>query len=155
MIFCTTGTQAPFDRFLQIVDAIAPTLEEEVIVQAFHGSYIPQHIKPLEFVEPDEFERIFKQARLVVAHAGMGTIISAMTLGKPIVVFPRIAALGEHRNEHQLATVHQMEKMHYVYAAHDERQLRQLMSAPDLPPLHKIGPYAQQSLVDELHRVIG
>lgn len=52
----------------------------------------------------DEFDKLCHDARLIVAHAGMGTIISAMTKGKPIIVFPRIAALGEHRNEHQLAT---------------------------------------------------
>ena len=34
---------------------------------------------------------------MIVAHAGMGTIISAMQHQKPIIIFPRIAALGEHR----------------------------------------------------------
>lgn len=155
MIFCTTGTQAPFDRFLQIVDNIAPSLGEEIVVQAFHGDYVPQHVTPIEFISPDEFDALFRKARLIVAHAGMGTIINAMTMGKPIVVFPRKAALGEHRNEHQLATVKRMEAMQYVYAAHNEEQLRHWMAQPELPPLHHLGSYAQQSLIDELRQRIG
>ena len=43
-------------------------------------------------------------ADAVVAHAGIGTILGALELGKPTVVMPRRAALGEHRNDHQLAT---------------------------------------------------
>ena len=30
MIFCTIGTQAPFDRFVRIVDEVAAYLNEEV-----------------------------------------------------------------------------------------------------------------------------
>jgi UDP-N-acetylglucosamine transferase subunit ALG13 len=40
MIFCTIGTQMPFDRFVRVVDSIAPQLHEEVIVQTLKGTYI-------------------------------------------------------------------------------------------------------------------
>ena len=155
MIFCTAGTQAPFDRFLQMVDNIASSLSEEVVVQVFSGEYVPKHVRRVDFLAPDEFDKLFNQARLIVAHAGMGTIVNAMSIGKPIVVVPRIAALGEHRNEHQLATVRRMEALKYVYAAHDEQQLRHWMTVTDLPVLHHVGAFAQQSLIDEIRRVIG
>ena len=35
MIFCTIGTQAPFDRFVRIVDEVAVHLNEEVIAQVY------------------------------------------------------------------------------------------------------------------------
>ena len=155
MIFCTAGTQAPFDRFLKMVDNIAPSLSEEVVIQVFRGKYNPKNVRRVDFLAPDDFEHLFSRSRLIVAHAGMGTIVNAMFIGKPIVVVPRIAALGEHRNEHQLATVRRMEALKYVYSAYDEQQLFHWMSVADLPPLHVIGPYAQQSLIDEIRRVIG
>ena len=44
-------------------------------------------------------------ARLVVAHAGVGSVVSAGEQGKPIVVLPRRAALGEHTSDHQVETI--------------------------------------------------
>ena len=156
MIFCTIGTQAPFDRFLKIIDEMAPELDgEEIIVQAFHDKYKPKNVKVMQMLAPDEFERIFSSARLIVGHAGMGTIISALTQDKPIVVFPRIAALGEHRNEHQLATAKKMNELGYVYVANDYEELREYVLNPQLKPLHKLGMYASKSLINDLINVIG
>ena len=79
------------------------------------------------FLAPDEFDKLCHDARLIVAHAGMGTIISAMTKGKPIIVFPRIAALGEHRNEHQLATSKKMKELGYAYVANNKEELKEYL----------------------------
>lgn len=155
MIFCTIGTQAPFDRFVKIVDEVAADLDEEVIAQVYKSDYQAKHIKTIDFLPPDEFNRLFSKARLIVAHAGMGTIISAMRQRKPIIIFPRIAALGEHRNEHQLATAQKMKELEYVYVANNAEELKELLMKPDLKPLHELGEFASLSLIDELCKVIG
>lgn len=155
MIFCTIGTQAPFDRFLKIVDEVAVDIHEEVVAQVYKSHYEAKNIKTVDFLPPDKFQAFFRSARIIVAHAGMGTIISAMQQCKPIVVFPRIAKLGEHRNEHQLATAAKMKELGYVYVANDAQELKRLLSEPDLKPLHKLGEYASQSLINEMHKVIG
>ena len=155
MIFCTIGTQAPFDRFVRIVDEVAAHLDEEIIAQVYKSEYRAQHIKTVDFLPPDEFNALFDKARLIVAHAGMGTIISAMRKHKPIIIFPRIAALGEHRNEHQLATARKMKELGYVYVANNAEELKELLMKPDLKPLHKLGEFASQSLIDELCKIIG
>lgn len=155
MIFCTIGTQAPFDRFLKIVDEVAAGLDEEVVAQVYKSHYQAKNIKTVNFLPPDEFQELFKSARMIVAHAGMGTIISAMQQEKPIIVFPRIAKLGEHRNEHQLATAEKMKELGYVYVANDSEELRNLLTNPNLRPLHKLGEYASRSLIEEIHKVIG
>ena len=98
---------------------------------------------------------MFKSARMIVAHAGMGTIISAMQQEKPIIVFPRIARLGEHRNEHQLATAEKMKELGFVYVANTAEELKALLVDPNLKPLHKLGKFASQSLIDEMCKVIG
>ena len=95
MIFCTIGTQAPFDRFVKIIDEVAAHLDEEIIAQVYKSEYVAQNIRTVEFLPPDEFNKLFSKARLIVAHAGMGTIISAMRQHKPIIIFPRIAAEDE------------------------------------------------------------
>mgnify|MGYP006883531986 CR=1 FL=1 len=38
MIFCTIGTQAPFDRFVKIIDEVAAHLDEEIIAQVYKVS---------------------------------------------------------------------------------------------------------------------
>lgn len=155
MIFCTIGTQAPFDRFLKIVDEVAADLDEEIVAQVYKSHYQTKNIKTVDLLPPDEFQELFKSARMIVAHAGMGTIISAMQQEKPIIVFPRIAKLGEHRNEHQLATAEKMKELGYVYVANDADELKNLLANPNLKPLHKLGEYASQSLIEEIHKVIG
>lgn len=149
MIFVTIGTQFPFDRLIEMLDRIAPELDEEIYAQVLKGKYKPKHIKTLDFIEPDEFEEVFVQARLVVAHAGMGTILSSLRRSKPLIIFPRIAALGEHRNEHQTATALMIKENNYAYVATDEKELRELLHM-DLRPLKKIGEFASESLVKSL-----
>ncbi len=155
MIFCTIGTQAPFDRFVRIVDEVADHLNEEIVAQVYKSEYQAKNIRTVDFLPPDEFNILFGKARLIVAHAGMGTIISALRQRKPIIIFPRIAALGEHRNEHQLATAQKMKELGYVYVANDAEELKELLIQPDLKPLHKLGNFASQSLIDELCKIIG
>jgi len=150
MIFATIGTQLPFDRLIRILDEVAPQLNEEVVAQVHRSSYCPQHIKTVGFLPPDEFDNLFSQARLIVAHAGMGTILSAFQQNKPIIIFPRIAALGEHRNEHQLSTAKKMRERGWVYVATEGNELKSLLLTPDLPPLHTIDSTASETLVQSI-----
>lgn len=132
MIFVTVGTQEPFDRLLRTLDQIAPALKgEEIIAQTGAGaSYTPQHITTIEKLTTDKFDAFINRARIVVAHAGMGTIITTLTKGKALIVFPRIAALGEHRNEHQLATAQQFSSLNMVQVATNADELLAALSAP-------------------------
>ena len=153
MIFVTIGTQIPFDRLIEILDRIAPELDEEIYAQVLRGKYKPKHIKLIDFIEPDEFEEVFVQARLVVAHAGMGTILSSLRKSKPLIIFPRIAALGEHRNDHQSATAMMIKEKKYAYVATDEKELRELLHK-DLRPSKSISEFASESLIKSLEDFI-
>lgn len=79
MIFVTTGTQEPFDRLLLIIKRFAPLYGGEIVIQAktdmvFEETNIVLH----EFLKPEEFSVYFNSASLIVSHAGMGGIISAL-----------------------------------------------------------------------------
>jgi len=137
MIFVTIGTQIPFDRFIKAVDEIAGTINEIFVVQSLNGKYEPKNFKTVEFIAPDEFNKIMQEARLVVSHAGTGSILSAIDYEKPIVIFPRLASLGEHRNDHQMATAMAINEKGYAYVAYDKKQLKDLLCSKDLIPLKR------------------
>jgi UDP-N-acetylglucosamine transferase subunit ALG13 len=157
MIFVTTGTQEPFDRLLKVVDEIAPQLNTKFIAQAAHATYAAKHLETFAFATPSEFNTYFSQAELIISHAGMGTIISALQSEKPILIMPRQARFGEHRNDHQLATARVFQKLNYVHVAFDETELKRML--PDiymhgLTPLHKIGRHASPELISAVKRFL-
>lgn len=128
MIFVTVGTQLPFDRLVKSVDAWAGNnREEEIFAQVGPSKYKPQNFSFSEFVKPSEANRYFQQSELVVSHAGMGSILTALRFRKPILILPRLASLGEHRNEHQLATSKWLNGKPGVYVATADDEISALL----------------------------
>jgi UDP-N-acetylglucosamine transferase subunit ALG13 len=124
VIFATTGTQTPFDRFVQAVDGWSRERQrDDVFIQIGEGEYVPAHADHVRFVDPDEYGRLFSEASLVVGHAGTGTILMALEASTPLVVMPRRAALRETRNDHQLATARRFAQRGLVTVAWDEQEL--------------------------------
>lgn len=154
MIFVTIGTQQPFDRLIKIIDELAPQLNEEVIAQVYQCGFTPQNIKTIDFLAPDEFNTLYEKARLIISHAGMGTILSALQKEKPIIVFPRIAALGEHRNEHQLATARKFKEMGTVNVAMNEEELTSMLLKGNQATHQHIGNSASPSLIQSIQKFI-
>ncbi|WP_395673897.1 glycosyltransferase [Phenylobacterium sp.] len=128
MIFVTVGVQLPFDRLVRAVDGWAATRgRRDVVAQVGATTYQPTAMEAYAFLKADEFARRVEAADLIVAHAGMGSIITAIELGKPLFILPRRAALGEHRNDHQLATAGRMAAQANVSLAQDEKVLVQML----------------------------
>lgn len=159
MIFVTIGTQAPFDRLIKAIDEVAPQLKSErIVAQVFESSYDVKNLETVGFLSPDEFNRYFEEARIVVAHAGMGTIISALTQAKPLLILPRLASMGEHRNDHQIATAKKMHDLGYVQVAFDENELTQkllaMSTANSSAPSRQIREVASDSLISSVRSYI-
>jgi UDP-N-acetylglucosamine transferase subunit ALG13 len=124
VILVAVGTQLPFDRLVETVDEWAgDTGATDVIAQVGPSAHRPAHIQAHAFFPPKEFEALLDQADLIVAHCGMGSILSALSRGKPIIVMPRSAAKGEHRNDHQQATAQRFSDHAGVTVAWDEAEL--------------------------------
>lgn len=137
MIFVTTGTQLPFDRLLRMMDDIYPSLGgEEILVQSFRGKYVPVNFDTVDFLHSADFKRVMNEARVIVAHAGIGTIMTAMNLRKPIVIVARDSALGEHRNDHQKATAEHLARRCSLFVATSaEEMLAGIREMPIPSPL--------------------
>ena len=124
MIFVTVGAQMPFDRLVRLVDRWAgETDRRDVVAQIGPTEYQPQHIRAMSLLSPPEFRRYMSEAAGIVAHAGIGTILTALELGKPLLVMPRLARLGETRSDHQVATARHFLENNMVLAAFDEEEL--------------------------------
>ncbi|GAA4785591.1 hypothetical protein GCM10023231_11880 [Olivibacter ginsenosidimutans] len=154
MIFVTTGTQASFDRLIKAIDEIANQLTGELIyAQVLETEYSVKsdNMKLIGFLSQGEFENYYSNARLIVSHAGTGSIFSALTSNKPIIVLPRRASLGEHRNEHQMATAKKFKDIGLLEVAFDENELKTkiLECLKELKPLNQktIGKYASDSFI--------
>ena len=105
MILVTVGAQMPFDRLVRTVDDWAGRAgRSDVFAQIGHTRWRPRHLQWTAFIEPDEFRARAREAAVLVAHAGTGSILTALELGRPILVMPRRADLRETRNDHQIAT---------------------------------------------------
>ncbi|HEX5258786.1 MAG TPA: glycosyltransferase [Sphingomicrobium sp.] len=139
---------------VETVDRWAATCGTNVVGQIGPSTYKPAHIKAHNFLPPKEFESLLKQADLVIAHCGMGSILSALSLGKPIIVMPRSASKGEHRNDHQFATAQRLSRQPGVTVAWDEaemsRCLERISALQDSSSFSPIPPKAPRELTDRL-----
>jgi hypothetical protein len=75
-----------------------------VKIQIGKGEYEPRHAKWVRKLALPDYQARVAGCALFVAHCGMGSIISAIEAGKPILMLPRLQAMGEHNTDHQLAT---------------------------------------------------
>ena len=124
MIFVTVGTQGPFDRMIRVIDAwAARNGREDVFAQIGRGAWRPSALEWTEQLDAAEFKRRVERAEVVISHAGMGTVLTAIELGKPVLIMPRRADLGEQRNDHQIATVRKLGSLGLATVANDEGEL--------------------------------
>jgi UDP-N-acetylglucosamine transferase subunit ALG13 len=105
MIFVTVGSALPFDRLIEAMDGwTGRNADVEVFAQIGDGKFLPVNMTYKRMITPGEFRAVTERASIIVAHAGMGSVITAAELGKPIVLLPRRAAAKEHTTDHQLHT---------------------------------------------------
>ena len=131
MIFVTIGTQLPFNRLIKSLDEWAgQNTKVNVFAQIGAGSYTPTNMHWVRDMTPQGFQHRLEACDLVVAHAGMGSIISALDLGKRVIIMPRQAKFGEHRNDHQLATAKRLEHLNGLTVVHGHESLCEALNRP-------------------------
>ena len=125
MIFLTVGTEYPFDRLLRSVDeAIPHTLTSEpVFAQIGESKYRPNNMEYVTKLSKSDYDRKMIESRGVISHAGIGTIILALELEKPLLVMPRLREYREHVNNHQVRTARRFEQLGYVIVAYRTQDL--------------------------------
>lgn len=132
MILLSVGTQLPFDRLVKAVDEWAVQCgRRDIFAQIGPSDYQAQALNSFAFLDQSAFAALQAEASLMVSHAGMGSIITALELGKPIIILARDHRRGEHRNGHQIATLKQFRSYPGVFIADDEQHLIALLDRAD------------------------
>jgi len=124
VIFVTVGAQMPFDRLIRAVDTWAESHPEvELFAQVGVRGWQPAHMPWLEMLTPSDFRARVQAADLLVSHVGMGSILTALQYGKPLLALPRLGHLKETRNDHQVATAKQLASSLRLVVAWDTAEL--------------------------------
>jgi UDP-N-acetylglucosamine transferase subunit ALG13 len=134
MIFVTVGSQLPFDRLIRGLDQLASELSLDVFAQIGTGEYEPKNLHWERLLAPSRFKELIVEATLIVSHAGIGSVLSAQRSGKAILVFPRLASYGEHRNDHQLATLRALRGRDGIYTAETIAEISEILKRPLIAP---------------------
>ena len=131
MIFVTLGTQAyPFDRLLSGLEGV----EEELIVQAGPSTRRPAGALWFDYLDYTPLLEYVRQARIVVAHAGIGTVMTVVAEGKRPVVVPRLRRYGEAVDDHQVPIARRLADAGLVRLVEDPETLAAALVEAPLAP---------------------
>ena len=124
MIYVTVGTLRPFTRLIRKMDEIAADLDEDVIMQTADDQYVPKNCSLFfKFCRIDEQYSFINDARIVVAHAGVGTVRTLANLRKRAIFVVRQREYEEVVNDHQIEFARGLERrgvpIKFVYEVND------------------------------------
>lgn len=126
MKFVTVGTSnVGFDRLIKKMDEIAGKSDEEIIMQIGGTKYKPINAQWFTFLDDEKMSDFYSKANMIITHDGAGTLLIALSLGKPIVVVPRLKKYNEcsYANKFDLAEV--LRKNNRAIVVYDIEQLEE------------------------------
>lgn len=122
MIVVTVGTSdEPFDRLLRAVESFSG--EEDCLVQVGISLIRPAGATCVQELPFEQLIDQMRDARAVVTHGGVGSIMSALSVGKRPFVVPRLRRLGEAVDDHQLVLGRRLAGAGLVTLVEDESGL--------------------------------
>lgn len=147
----------PFDRLIAAMDQWAAAGGGTVLAQIGDGRFEPKHMEFVRRLDQAEFGRTVAAADLVVAHAGMGTVITAGRAGRPLVLMPRSSQRGEHTTDHQMATAGWLRGKPGIFVADDEAGLPAAVEAAmraGMDTDRRVSAVAETAFTDRLRAAI-
>lgn len=130
MIFVTVGTHQ--QAFQRLLDGLENLPDDPLVVQYGYGRPPPAAGEAAAFFGYSEILERMEVARVVVTHAGVGSILTALRVGHTPVVVPRLHRFGEHVDDHQVQLVRRLEEEGRVLAVWDVSELASAVA--DVPP---------------------
>lgn len=126
LVFATVGATLPFDRLVEMVAEAkrSGAIPEQLKLQVGTGGVAPTGLDVVETLPFDEVQRVLDDASIVICHGGTGSLITAMSKGCHVIAVPRLAALGEHYDDHQAEITHAFAKRGLIQVANNADELR-------------------------------
>lgn len=130
LIFVTVGSHYQgFDRLVKKMDEIAGKIDEKVIMQIGNTKYKPVNAEYFEFAEYSKIQKLNSDARIVVSHAGVGSILTALEQKTHLIIFPRLKRYSEVVDDHQLQIAKELSENPNVTVVNDVEDLENCLSS--------------------------
>ena len=81
----------------------------------------------------EDFEKYINDARVIISHAGVGTILKGVQLGKKMIVAARMKKYGEHVNDHQMQILDNFSSEGYILPLYNFDKLQELLDIEFVP----------------------
>lgn len=137
MIFVAVGSSTlAFDRLVATVGELTTT--ERVVVQHGVSRLRPPNAECVDFLGYGDFLAHVQRARIVITHAGAGSLLTALAEHKRPIVVPRRKRFGEAVDDHQVPFAHRAAALGLVSLVEDVADLpaavRDATGAADAAP---------------------
>lgn len=130
MILVLLGTQNnSFHRLLEEIEENINNgnITDKVVVQAGFTKYESDKMKMFDMIPQEELHNLIKESDLVITHGGVGSIMSAVKMGKKVIAVPRLKKYAEHVNDHQLEIINTFKKQGIIIGINDVKELPQAL----------------------------
>lgn len=97
------------DFFVRLADYLSGA--ESVLWQTGSSDVSDLGIDGREVVPAHELEQAMREADVVIAHAGTGTALTSLRMGKRPILVPRDSSHGQHIDDHQFQTAALLDNM--------------------------------------------
>ena len=102
-VFVTVGSNKfPFDRLVKRLEAVIPQDWDVVWQLSGEGAHQPSRGRVTGILPLEEVHELIRTSAVVVCHAGVGSALTAIQLGRTPIVCARSSEHGEHVDDHQL-----------------------------------------------------
>ena len=153
-IFVMFGTQDKrFDRLLNAILSSQFVKENDVYIQLGYtkGKYESIHYQ--EYYSEEELLHQIDIADLILTHAGVGAIVSALKLKKRVIVVPRLGEFKEQNNDHQVQIMERFDRQGYIIPCTNLTKLDEIVkNAYNFEP--KVYKTEKQGIIDEITNFI-
>lgn len=130
MILITLGTQdKSFHRLLEIIEKQInlKNINEKVIVQAGYTKFESPNMEIFDLIDMDKFNNYLKEARIIITHGGVGSILTGLKYNKKIIAVARLKKHKEHTNDHQKQIIDIMYKDGYILKYDEEDNFEKIL----------------------------
>jgi UDP-N-acetylglucosamine transferase subunit ALG13 len=128
-VFVTVGTnETRFDRLVEAAGRLVPEGERVVLQRGSSGLGAPG-TDCHDFMTYQEICDHVRAARVVVTHAGVGSVAVALHHGKRPIVVPRLRRFGEAVDDHQLLFARRLAGLGLAQVVEDPADLPSAIAA--------------------------
>lgn len=117
MILVCLGTfDIQFPRPLMAIEDLCKkgVLNDEIIVQNGHTEFISPFLKMIPFIDPFNLDKLYNKASIIITHAGTGSILKGVKMGKKVISIPRLKKYDECVDDHQLEIQNEFSKRGFI-----------------------------------------